>query len=66
MSFYLTSVRSRILFYIIPTVMLSYILGYILPVGIDKANSLGDFYFSTYRLDFCQYPRHILGEKIEG
>ena len=56
------SVRNRTLFYIIATVMLSYVLGYILPVGIDKVSSLGlgDFYFSTYTV-FTQFGFLIFG-----
>lgn len=56
------SVRNRTLFYIIATVMSSYILGYILPVGIDKVSSLGlgDFYFSTYTV-FTQFGFLIFG-----
>ncbi|MFD3049343.1 ABC transporter permease, partial [Streptococcus agalactiae] len=42
------SIRGRTLFYIISTVALTYVLGYILPVGIDKLRhlTLGEFYFS--------------------
>ncbi|MBM9561419.1 ABC transporter permease [Limosilactobacillus fermentum] len=56
------SVRNRTLLYIVSIVMLSYILGYILPVGIDKVSSLGlgDFYFSTYTV-FTQFGFLIFG-----
>ncbi len=56
------SIRNRTLFYIVSTVMLSYVLGYILPVGIDKVNTLGlgDFYFSTYTV-FTQFGFLIFG-----
>lgn len=56
------SIRNRTLFYIVSTVVLSYILGYILPVGIDKVSTLelGDFYFSTYTV-FTQFGFLIFG-----
>lgn len=56
------SIRGRTLFYIISTVALTYVLGYILPVGIDKLRhlTLGEFYFSTYTV-FTQFGFLIFG-----
>lgn len=56
------SIRGRTLFYIISTVALTYVLGYILPVGIDKIRhlTLGEFYFSTYTV-FTQFGFLIFG-----
>lgn len=62
------SIRGRTLFYIISTVALTYVLGYILPVGIDKLRhlTLGEFYFSTYTV-FTQhsiYPIWIFNIRL--
>lgn len=56
------SIRNRAFLYIVSTVILSYVLGYILPVGIDKVSTLGlgDFYFSTYTV-FTQFGFLIFG-----
>ncbi|WP_057490936.1 ABC transporter permease [Streptococcus orisasini] len=56
------SIRNKTFLYILSTVLLSYILGYILPVGIDKVSQLGlgDFYFSTYTV-FTQFGFLIFG-----
>lgn len=47
---FIKSFRNKTLLYIFSSVILSYIFGYILPIGIDKVSklSIGDFYFSTY------------------
>ncbi|TNW91143.1 ABC transporter permease [Enterococcus faecium] len=59
---FIKSFRNKTLLYIFSSVILSYILGYILPVGIDKVSKLniGDFYFSTYTV-FTQFGFLLFG-----
>ena len=59
---FVKSYRNKTFLYIFSSVMLSYILGYILPVGIDKVSQLGinDFYFSTYTV-FTQFGFMLFG-----
>lgn len=59
---FIKSFRNKTLLYIFSSVILSYILGYILPVGIDKVSklSIGDFYFSTYTV-FTQFGFLLFG-----
>lgn len=56
------SYRNKTFLYIFSSVILSYILGYILPIGIDKVSQLGinDFYFSTYTV-FTQFGFLLFG-----
>lgn len=56
------SIRNKTFVYILSSVLLSYVLGYVLPVGIDKVSklSIGDFYFSTYTV-FTQFGFLIFG-----
>lgn len=56
------SIRNKTFLYILSSVFLSYVLGYILPIGIDKVNqlSVADFYFSTYTV-FTQFGFLIFG-----